>query len=105
MRRLGEFEQLALFALIRLGADAYGMRIRQQINERTGRDVPIGQVYTVLGRLERKGFVSSRMGEPTPERGGRAKKFYKLEAKGERALNEARRTIERMTEGLEPATA
>ena len=65
----------------------------------------IGQIYTVLGRLERKGFVSSRMGEPTPERGGRAKKFYRIEAKGQEAMREARRAIGRLSEGLEPATA
>jgi DNA-binding PadR family transcriptional regulator len=104
-RGLGEFEQKLMLAVIRLGGNAYGVKIRQEINERTGRDVAIGQIYTVLGRLERKGFVSSRMGEPTPERGGRAKKFYKVEAKGQKALREAQHAIECLSEGLEPATA
>ena len=104
-RGLGEFEQKLMLAVIRLGSGAYGVKIREEINDRTGRDYAIGQIYTVLGRLERKGFVSSRMGEPTPERGGRAKKFYKIEAKGQRALRESQLAIGRLSEGLEPATA
>ncbi len=101
----GEFELKLMLAVLRLGSNAYGVKIREEINERTGRDVAIGQIYTVLGRLERKGFVSSRMGEPTPERGGRAKKFYRIEAKGQEAVRESQRDIERLSEGLEPATA
>ncbi len=104
-RSLGEFQQKLLLTVIRLGSNAYGMQIRREIHERTGRNVAIGQIYTVLGRLEQKGFVSSRMGDPTPERGGRAKKFYKVTAKGERALDEAQHAIESLSEGLEPATA
>ncbi len=104
-RGLGEFELKLMLVVLRLGSNAYGVKIREEINERTGRDVAIGQIYTVLGRLERKGFVSSRMGEPTPERGGRAKKFYRIEAKGQEAVRESQRDIERLSEGLEPATA
>ena len=104
-RGLGEFEQKLMLAVMRLGGNAYGVKIREEINERTERDVAIGQIYTVLGRLERKGFVSSRMGDPTPERGGRAKKFYKVTAKGQRVLRESQLAIERLSEGLEPATA
>ncbi len=100
---LGEFEQVALLALIRLRADAYGTRIRQEIAERTGRDVSLGAIYTTLERLERKGFVSSARGAPTPERGGRAKRFYKIEAPGARALQRSRETMDRMWEGLVPA--
>ncbi len=100
---LGEFEQVALLALIRLRADAYGARIRREIAERTGRDVSLGAIYTTLERLERKGFVSSARGAPTPERGGRAKRFYKIEAPGERALQRSRETMDRMWEGLVPA--
>jgi DNA-binding PadR family transcriptional regulator len=104
-RGLGEFELKLMLAVLRLGSNAYGVKIREEINECTGRDVAIGQIYTVLGRLEHKGFVSSRMGDPTPERGGRAKKFYKIEAKGQEAMREAQRAIGRLSEGLEPATA
>ncbi len=100
---LGEFEQIALLALIRLRANAYGASIRQEIAERIGRDVSVGAVYTTLERLERKGFVSSAHGAPTPERGGRAKRFYKIEAPGERALRKSRETMDRMWEGLVPA--
>ncbi len=100
---LGEFEQVALLALIRLRADAYGARIRREIAERTGRDVSLGAIYTTLERLERKGFVSSARGAPTPERGGRAKRFYKIEAPGERALQRSRETMDRMWAGLVPA--
>ncbi len=100
---LGEFEQVALLALIRLRADAYGNRIRQEIAERTGRDVSLGAIYTTLERLERKGFVSSARGAPTPERGGRAKRFYKIEAPGELMLQKSRETMDRMWEGLVPA--
>ena len=100
---LGEFEQIALLALMRLRANAYGASIRQEIAERTGRDVSIGAVYTTLERMERKGFVSSARGEPTPERGGRAKRYYKIEAPGEHALQKSRETMDRMWEGLVPA--
>jgi DNA-binding PadR family transcriptional regulator len=100
---LGEFEQVALLALIRLRSNAYGARIRQEIAERTGRDVSLGAIYTTLERLERKGFVSSARGAPTPERGGRAKRFYKIVAPGERALRKSRETMDRMWEGLAPA--
>ncbi len=100
---LGEFEQVALLALLRLRADAYGARIRAEIAERTGRDVSLGAIYTTLERLERKGFVSSARGAPTPERGGRAKRFYKIEAPGAQALRKSRETMDRMWEGLVPA--
>ena len=100
---LGEFEQIALLALLRLRANAYGASIRQEIAERTGRDVSVGAVYTTLERLERKGFVSSARGAPTHERGGRAKRFYKIEAPGEHALQRSRETMDRMWEGLVPA--
>ena len=104
---LGEFEQVVLLALIRLRSNAYGVTIRREIAERTGRNVSVGAIYTTLDRLERKGFVSSQRGEPTPERGGRAKRYYKIEARGERALQRARDTMDRMWEGLilAPGTA
>jgi len=100
---LGEFEPVVLLALIRLRANAYGTSIRQEIAERTGRDVSVGAVYTTLERMQQKGFVSSARGAPTPERGGRAKRYYKIEAPGERALQRSRETMDRMWEGLVPA--
>lgn len=100
---LGEFEQLLLVALLRLRSDAYGVTIRREIVERTGRDIAIGAVYTTLDRLERKGFVSSSLGEPTAERGGRAKRYFKIEAPGERALNRSREAMASMWDGLVPS--
>ena len=100
---LGEFEQVVLLALIRLRANAYGASIRQEIAERTGRDVSVGAVYTTLECMQQKGFVSSARGAPTPERGGRAKRYYKIEAPGERALQRSRETRDRMWAGLVPS--
>jgi PadR family transcriptional regulator, regulatory protein PadR len=94
--RLGRFEEIVLLALGRLREGAYGVPIRREIAERTGRDVSFGAVYTTLERLERKGYVSSRMGDPTPERGGRAKRYFQIEAPGIRALNESRAAVARM---------
>ena len=98
---LGEFETLVLIALVRQGSDAYGVSICDDIAERTGRDVSLGAVYKTLERLEAKGLVSSRIGAPTAERGGRRKKHFKLAASGERALNESLNALRNMTEGLE----
>ncbi len=86
---LGEFEQLVLLALIRVGTRPYGMTIRRELEDRTGRSVAIGAVYATLCRLKDKGYISSWTGEPTPERGCRAKRFFKLEAAGSQALNES----------------
>jgi len=94
--RLGRFEEYVLLALVRLRENAYGVTVRREIADRTGRDVSFGAVYTTLERLERKGYVSSRVGEPTPERGGRAKRYFRIEAPGRRALNSSRETIARM---------
>ncbi|HLQ24959.1 MAG TPA: helix-turn-helix transcriptional regulator [Acidiferrobacterales bacterium] len=102
---LGEFEQIVLLALVRLRNNAYGMTIRQEIEERAGRVVSIGAVYTTLERLEEKGLVSSRKGEATAERGGRAKRYFKIETPGLRALNESKRIFERMWSGVRPVGA
>jgi PadR family transcriptional regulator, regulatory protein PadR len=98
--RLGHFEELVLLALVRLRDNGYGVTIRREIAERTKRDVSIGAVYTTLDRLVGKGYVSSRMGEATPERGGRAKRFFKIEAPGHRALEQTREAVTRMIGGL-----
>ncbi len=97
---LGEFEQLLLFALLRLGDDAHGVGIRQEIEKRTGREVSAGAVYTAMDRLETRGFVSSRMGEPTAERGGRRKKHYRLEPAGAAALRKSYAALSEMAKGL-----
>src|SRR6476619_6831698 len=105
MKRLGQFEELILLALVLLRENAYGMTIRQEIAERTGRDVSIGAVYTTLERLEEKGLISSRRGEATAERGGRAKRYFKIAAPGVRALNESKRVFDRMWAGVRPVEA
>jgi DNA-binding PadR family transcriptional regulator len=99
---LGEFEQLVLLALTRLGQDAYGVPIAEDIARRTSRDVSLGAVYKTLERLETKGLIASRVGAPTAERGGRRKKYFRLLATGQRALRESIASLRRMTEGLEP---
>ena len=99
---LGEFEQLVLLALLHLGEDAYGVSIRGEIEARTGRNVSIGSVYTTLDRMERKGYVRSSVGQPTPERGGRRKKYYCVEASGQAALSYTVQAFRAMAEGLEP---
>ncbi len=98
---LGEFEQLVLIALTRLGPDAYGATIRRDIESRTGRDLAISAVYVTLERLEAKGLVRSRIGEPTAERGGRRRKHYELLPAGRRAVAHAYRTFKLMVRGLE----
>jgi PadR family transcriptional regulator, regulatory protein PadR len=98
---LGEFEQLVMFALVRLGPDAYGAAVRREIEERTGRVASISAVYTTLERLEQKGLVRSRIGEPTAERGGRRKKHFELLPLGARALKVAYDAFSDMTAGLE----
>src|SRR5947207_6903248 len=90
---LGGFELLVLLALIRLGEDAYGVPISEAIEESSGKEVALGSVYITLDRLEAKGLVSSRLGEPTAERGGRAKTYFKITAKGLREVRQARRTL------------
>jgi len=97
---LGEFEHLTLLAVLRLGADAYGMRVRREIAERTGRDIAIGAVYATLDRLEAKGLVKSAIGEPTAERGGRAKRSFRLTGAGIEAVNRAQQNLLSMLEGI-----
>lgn len=98
---LGEFEQLVLIAILRLGDDAYGATIRREIEERTARRLSISAVYTTLERLEAKGCLRSWVGDPTPERGGRRRKYFALQPLGARALKTAYRAFTGMTEGLE----
>jgi DNA-binding PadR family transcriptional regulator len=97
---LGDFEQRILFALIRLGEDAYGVTIREAIEARTGRAVSAGALYTALDRLEQRGLVASRLGEPTPQRGGKRKRLYTLQPAGQRALARAYETLRQMASGV-----
>jgi len=97
---LGEFEHLVLLALVQLEDRAYGVTVRQEIQIRAKRDVSIGAVYATLERLEAKGYAKSSMGEPTKERGGRSKRFFRITGHGVRALNLTHQTLQRMTEGL-----
>jgi PadR family transcriptional regulator PadR len=96
---LGSLEHIVLLALIRLKSNGYGMTVRREIEERTGRNISIGAVYTTLERLQAKGYVSSLIGEPTAERGGRAKRLFRIEADGERALRASQEAIRKMTLG------
>jgi PadR family transcriptional regulator PadR len=98
---LGEFEQLVLLALIRLGDDAYGVSVHREIARRTRRDLSFATVYTTLGRLEEKGLVLSHVGDPTPERGGRRKKYFAITPPGRRALQRSLRAIRTMVRGLD----
>ena len=97
---LGDFEQRILFALIRLGEDAYGVTNRDAIEARTGRAVSAGALYTALDRLEKRGLVASRLGDPTPQRGGKRKRLYTLQPAGQRALAHAYETLRQMASGV-----
>ncbi len=100
MSYLGEFEQLILFAVVELGDDAYGGAIRDTIEQRTGRVVSSGAIYTTLGRLAERSLVTSRIGEPTAGRAGRPRKYYSLEPEGARELRTTYSTIQSMAGGL-----
>jgi DNA-binding PadR family transcriptional regulator len=98
---LGEFEHMVVLALLRLEDQAYGVTVRQEIEFRTKREVSIGAVYATLDRLESKGYVKSRRGDPTPERGGRSKRFFRVTAKGVTAVNRTHRALQKMADGLD----
>jgi len=97
---MGGFELLVLLALIRLGDEAYGVPISEAIEESSGKEVAMGSVYITLDRLERKGFVSSSLGEPTAERGGRAKTYFRITTRGLREVRQARRTLMTLWQGV-----
>src|ERR1700731_2579303 len=100
---LGEFEHIVMLALLRLEDRAYGVTVRQEIEQRTQREVSIGAVYATLDRLEAKGYVRSRRGDPTPERGGRSKRFFRVTAKGVGSISRTHQALRQMTEGLRVA--
>ena len=98
---LGEFEQIVMLALLRLGSDAYGAAVCAEIEKRSGRGVSVSAVHTTLDRLEQKGLLKSRIGDPTPQRGGKRKRHYEVAAIGLKALQTSYRSIQSMADGLE----
>ena len=97
---ISDLEVLALAALLRLGEDAYGIAIKDDIAARTGRDVSIGSLYKALQRLEDRGLVDAWIGEPTSVRGGRAKKHFRVLPAGREALEASLRSLQNMVDGL-----
>jgi DNA-binding PadR family transcriptional regulator len=100
-KSLGEFEILILFGIVRLQDDAYGATIHREIEDRTERSIAIGAVYTGLARLQKNGYVQARVGDPTPQRGGRRKKYYHIQPAGVQALSKSVQGYRQMTEGIE----
>ena len=97
---LGAFEQAVLLAIVRLRGEAYGRAILKEVQARLERDVAAGAAHATLGRLEQKGLIASRLGPGTPVRSGRARRFYRLQPAGVRALNDARATVDSLWHGL-----
>src|ERR1035438_4741164 len=93
---LGEFELMILLAVIHLGEEAYGVPISRELEKHRGRDVSVGSVYAALERLENKGLVSSDLGDPTPERGGKAKRYFRITKTGLCQVHETRRVLSTM---------
>jgi PadR family transcriptional regulator, regulatory protein PadR len=100
---LGEFELMLLLTLIHLGDDAYGVPLSRELALRRGRDVSVGSVYAALDRLELKGLVASNLGESTPERGGRAKRYFRVTRQGLRSVHETRKVLTKLWKSL-PST-
>jgi PadR family transcriptional regulator PadR len=93
---LGSFELMVMLVLIRLGENAYGVPISREIEQRSGRRVALGSVYATLERLQAKGLARSQMGDPTPERGGRAKRYFQVTAKGLQEVREAQMALKKL---------
>src|SRR6266542_5726067 len=102
---IGEFEHVVLLAILRLGEEAYAVSVRDEILRCTGRDVSRGSIYITLDRLETKGYLKSYLADPTPERGGRSKRFYALRPLAVNALKESRRALVALWRGLESVLA
>ncbi|HYR85900.1 MAG TPA: PadR family transcriptional regulator [Terriglobia bacterium] len=94
---LGNFEQMVLTAVMRLGAEAYGVAINDKVGEIAGKPTNLGSVYVTLDRLEAKGYLSSKLTEPLPERGGQPKRYYQMKADGVRVLNDSMRSSKRVS--------
>ena len=97
---LGNFDLMALLALLRLGEGAYGVTIARELEEQTGREVVVASVYATLERLQERGLVTSSLGESTPERGGRAKRYFRITKAGVREVRDARRSLMNLWKGL-----
>ena len=97
---LSDFELMILLALLYLGEEAYGVPISHEIEKRCGREVALGSVYAALDRLEEKGLVTSRLGDPTAERGGRAKRYFRVTDQGLRDVRETQRALIELWRGL-----
>ena len=97
---VGNFELMVMLAVIRLGDDAYGVPVSKLIEESTGREVLVGSVYAALERLEDKGFVASQLGDPTPERGGRARRYFRLTEKGLSQVRHTRSALVKLWRGI-----
>jgi len=91
---------MLLLAILRLGEDAYGVTIAQELEEQTGREVVVASVYATLERLQERGLVTSSLGDPTPERGGRAKRYFQITTAGIREARDARRSLMNLWKGL-----
>jgi DNA-binding PadR family transcriptional regulator len=102
MKLLSRIEEIILLAVWRLGDQAYGMTIRDEVIKATGKDWLLGAIYGPLGRLQKNGYVDTIKGEPTPERGGRAKVYYQLTKEGRDALAEISRVNELIWRGIRP---
>jgi DNA-binding PadR family transcriptional regulator len=98
---LGDLEQVVLLAILQLGDDAYGVTIAAVLREKARRNLAMATIYTTLERLEAKGYLSSRLGEPTAERGGKRKRYFRVNAAGERALRESLTALQALTAGLD----
>jgi PadR family transcriptional regulator PadR len=98
---LGELEQLVILGVLHAGRDAYGVPVHDEIQRRAGRDLTLGTIYKTLTRLEEKGLVTSRIGEPTAQRGGRRTRCYAVTPAGQRELQSSIRTLRRMASGLD----
>jgi len=98
--RLSDFELLAMLVVLRLGDNAYGVPIAREIEEHTGREVKLGSIYATLERLEEKGVVVSELGEPTQERGGRAKRYFHVTKQGVRQVRETQLTLMKLWRGV-----
>jgi DNA-binding PadR family transcriptional regulator len=97
---LGEFELMLLLTIIRLGDEAYGVPLSRDLAKRRGREISVGSVYAALDRLETKGLVTSSLGESTPERGGRAKRYFRVTRQGLRAVHETRKVLTKLWQSL-----
>lgn len=97
---LGEFELVVMLTIIRLGENAYGVPIAREIEQQTGRSVTFGTVYATLERLQKKGFVRSILGEATPERGGRAKRYFLITSTGLQIVRATKQKLTRLWRGL-----